>query len=110
MTEMSTAVIAACLPALRPLADKLFPRFFRDLEIAPPKNNEDWFVDFGEHCFAQGPGQGPILNDGLTSVKTEVERKKRCGFYHVRDGRIEMNQSRFSRFSVNINEGEWDRV
>lgn len=90
--EMSAAVIAACLPALKPLIDKLFPNLFSDDTPTVP-----WTP------LPKGPrvGRPGAVSRAFNSLFSRWESREGEGrFFAAKDGRIVQLQSRFSRLSI----------
>jgi hypothetical protein len=103
---MATAVIAACLPALKPLAVKIFPRAFSDdaTETSPTPWSQD---DLGP----RPPNVGTISRafNSLFSKRGE-EGQNPPKYYSVKHGKIVQLQSRFSQLSLGPlleEEGDW---
>lgn len=107
---MTTAVIAACLPALKPLAVKWFPRFFAEDNC---EQSPSWLSqDLGPPL----PNVSSNLSRAFNSLFSRWdprEGQNPPNFFGIRHGKIVQLNSRFSRLSLgpllsNQDEGSWD--
>lgn len=89
---MATAIIAACLPTLKPLVTKMFPDYFSDTEVpempspVPQRRLPNYDSLFSD------------ASKGTSDRASQVEDGRK--YFDLKDGRIVGPDTRVSRLSL----------